>query len=289
MWNALHQAYLNLPNYKVIENHQATEPDLAVIYFSSLGTFSPEKYKQRLETDYFEFHRNPVRRAGRHIYIRDVALSFYMMGINSEINTIDKLLELLAKLTAGKKVITVGVSSGGFMAMLAGAYLKAQYVISISGIIDVTPQNGGYAKGACPWANLWENKYLDNRTLIEASDVPVFQFEASRCAVDFPNAEKMRKLKNVFLINIDSDQHGGQLATLCIAPLLNLSFQELVDLWKRYEGKVVSQWNINRSLLPLKHLLRVYLTKLRKNLFKFKFKKDKKQIVLFGITLINHK
>lgn len=286
-WDALHRFYLENPNYKIIDTPAADEPDLAVIYFSSLGTFNHDKWQQRLETDYYEFHRNPVRRAARHIYVRDVAVAFYMMGINSEVNTIDKLLELLQKLTKGYKVVTIGVSSGGFMAMLAGAYLKAQYVISISGIIDVGPQKPGFAAGASPWAGPWDFKYLDNHEIVEKSGVPVFQFESSRCKVDFPNAEKMRKMQNVRIFNIDSDSHGGQLNSLCIAPLVNMSFERLEALSRRFNGRVISQWTINRTLLPLKHLLRIYLTLFRKKLFKFKFKPGRKHLTVLGITFID--
>ena len=287
-WDALHRFYLENPNYKIIETPDAAEPDLAVIYFSSLGTFNHDKWQQRLETDYYEFHRNPVRRAGKHIYVRDVALAFYMMGVNSKVNSIEKLLELLQNLTAGYKVVTVGVSSGGFMAMLAGAYLKAQYVISISGIIDVGPQQPGFAAGASPWAGPWNFNYLDNRKIVESSGVPVFQFESSRCSVDFPNAEKMRQMQNVRIFNIDSDSHGGQLNSLCIAPLLNLSFDQIEALSRRYSGKIISQWTINRTLLPLKHLLRIYLTLFRKKLFKFKFKPGRKHLTILGITFIDY-
>ena len=173
------------------------------------------------------------------------------------------------------------------MAMLAGAYLRAQYVISISGIIDVGPQQPGFAAGASPWAGPWDFKYLDNHEMVEKSGVPVFQFESSRCEVDFPNAEKMRKMQNVRVFNIDSASHGGQLNSLCIAPLVNMSFDRLEALSRRFDDQVISQWTINRTLLPLKHLLRIYLTLFRKKLFKFKFKPGRKHLTILGITFID--
>ena len=77
------QFYNTKKNFKVEDNPRAEEPDLAVIYFSSLGIYTDENYMKALTSDYYEFHRNPIRRAGRHIYVRDVCRAFYLNGINS--------------------------------------------------------------------------------------------------------------------------------------------------------------------------------------------------------------
>ena len=45
------------------------------------------------------------------IYIRDIWLSWYVVGINAKYNTIDALIRKMREETEGMQVITVGVSS----------------------------------------------------------------------------------------------------------------------------------------------------------------------------------
>lgn len=140
MFDLLKPIYENQDNYKIIDNPDAAEPDLVAIYFLSVGWCSPKNVHTRIAEDYYEFRRNQVKRAGRHIYVRELALASYAIGINPQINTIDKLLILLQEKTAGyKKIVTMGSSGGGFMAMISGVYLHAQYIISLSGPIDLLP------------------------------------------------------------------------------------------------------------------------------------------------------
>lgn len=58
-------------------------------------------------------------------YIRDIWLSWYVVGINAKYNTIDALIRKMREETEGMQVITVGVSSGGFIAAILASSLKA--------------------------------------------------------------------------------------------------------------------------------------------------------------------
>lgn len=67
------------------------------------------------------------------IYIRDIWLSWYVVGINAKYNTIDALIRKMREETEGMQVITVGVSSGGFIAAILASSLKASYCLDFAG------------------------------------------------------------------------------------------------------------------------------------------------------------
>lgn len=290
MFELLKSVFESQDNYKIIDNPKATEPDLAVIYFSSNGWSSPKNAATRVSDDYYEFHRNQVKRAGRHIYIRDVSLAFYLQGINPQINSIDKLLEFLQEKTKGyKKVVTLGVSSGGYLAMIAGSYLKAQYAISFSGQITLQHYMD-YLKQLPSWIN-WQSssdqKYFDIAELVNDGNIPVYHFEAIRCAADIPNWQTMLMLPNARVFSIDNEYHGTSINAVCTGIVVNQKQAELEKVYQQFQGGTISEWQINSALLSFKQLCAVYFKKMRKSLIKIKFSKKESLIILFGITFYN--
>lgn len=283
-----HSYYLNHQNYKVIDNPKASEPDLAVIYFSSVGLFSAKNYVTRLENDYYEFHRNRVERAGRHIYIRDVALAIYTIGINPQINTIPKVLELLQELTQGYRVVTLGVSGGGYMAMLAGTYLKADYAVSLSGVVHFDHVSD-YFKTLPAWVN-WRPGYEEYYNIVDRikdDGLDIFQFDAGRCREDIENAELMRPVKGTHLITVDYPVHAGEVDAPAVGQIINMTKPQLQDLFDSFHGQMISKFALNWKVLPWKIWLSFYFKKLRKNFIRLKFSKKGNLIVLLGIPLLN--
>ena len=283
-----HQYYLNNPNYKVIDNPDASDPGLAVIYFSSVGLFSEKNYQTRLENDYYEFHRNRVERAGRHIYIRDVALAVYTIGINPQINSIPKVLELLKKLTEGYRVVTLGVSGGGYMAMLAGTYLNADYAVSFSGVVHFDHVYEYFTKlpGWINWQPGYE-EYYNIVSRIKDGGLDIFQFDAGRCQEDIDNALLMRPVKGTHLINVDYSVHAGEVDAPAVGQIINMNKSQLLELFKHFKGRMISKRALNFQVLPWKIFLSFYFKKLRKNFFRVKFGKKGSLIVVLGIPLVN--
>ena len=60
-------------------------------------------------------------------------LSWYVVGVNVKYNTIDALIRKMREETEGMQVITVGVSSGGFIAAILASSLKASYCLDFAG------------------------------------------------------------------------------------------------------------------------------------------------------------
>lgn len=289
MFELLKPVYHNEDNYKIIDNPNAEEPDLAVIYFSSIGWCSEKNVRTRINNDYYEFHRNPVKRAGRHIYIRDVALAIYTNGINKTINNIDKLLEFLEEKTKGYKVITMGTSSGGYMAMIAGGHLKAQYAISISGPVDINYCEG-YLSKLPDWVEYnspEKRKYFNIEPFLRNDNIPIFHFEAIRCLTDIPSWKTMLTIPNVRVFSLDNELHGGPIDAKCTGVLINKNQDELQAIFEKYKGRIISKFQINRGILSFGELCQLYFKKFRKSFLKIKFSKKESLVIILGITFYN--
>lgn len=72
--------YQHKENYKIIDNPDAAEPSLCAVSFPASG-YIPKALPPSLDADYYEFHRNPVRRAGRNIYVTMFCCLFIWMGL----------------------------------------------------------------------------------------------------------------------------------------------------------------------------------------------------------------
>ena len=116
--------------------------DRCYIFCASNDLFYPDERevfrKVIIEKDRFEWSRisssdQIVKNAGRVILIRDIFKQWYVTGINSRINTMDKLIEHLRKLCKGYKVVTVGSSAGGYAAAVIAAMLNGEICIDLAG------------------------------------------------------------------------------------------------------------------------------------------------------------
>ena len=121
--------------------------NLCAIYFSSNDIYYPNTLKSFdysiTGRDKYEWKRNKLPNASKHIFIRDIRKQWYIGGINSKINTASKLAEFLKNETAGFTTYTIGSSAGGFAAILFGSLLKVNRVYAFNAQLNlgVTMQN----------------------------------------------------------------------------------------------------------------------------------------------------
>lgn len=125
-------------NYK-IEYTQPSESNgssICAIYFSSNGIYFPNTEKTFLDVivkkDRYEWYCTRVKKASKHIFIRDVFKQWYIKGINSQICSQKDLFEFLKKETSGYEVITIGSSAGGYASALFGSQLGASLSLAFS-------------------------------------------------------------------------------------------------------------------------------------------------------------
>ena len=129
-------------NYDIEYNDSdKVEDDLCVIYFSSNEIYYPNTNQafdySIIKRNKYEWQRNRLTQAHKHIFIRDIRKQWYIGGINSRINSPLKLSEFLKKETDGYRVFCVGSSAGGFAAILFGSLLKVDRVYAFNAQLNL--------------------------------------------------------------------------------------------------------------------------------------------------------
>ena len=129
------------PHHKVTDNikiRHGKKDGIAYIFCSSNSLYKKDDRQdfvsKVVNKDKFEWEN--ITQDIDHekiIYIRDIWLSWYVVGVNAKYNTIDALIKKMREETEGMQVITVGVSSGGFIAAILASSLKASYCLDFAG------------------------------------------------------------------------------------------------------------------------------------------------------------
>ncbi len=113
------------------------------IYFSSNALYYPNTLEcfdtKIVKNNRYEWTRRCVTGNNiANIYVRDLFKQWCVVGINSNLNSLDKVADFLKSLVKHKKVITVGSSAGGYLATVFGILLDADVVFNFSGQFVLT-------------------------------------------------------------------------------------------------------------------------------------------------------
>ena len=128
------------------EEYVHSEGHECYIFFSSNGLYMTKSFNQfenaiiignRYEWKSVATALKRRKKIGKVIYVRDIYENFYIYGSSSVLSSIDLIMDYLKSLVVGYQVTTVGISSGGYMAVIAGCILNAKRVFSISGQFDL--------------------------------------------------------------------------------------------------------------------------------------------------------
>ena len=150
----------------------------------------------------------------RNVFVRDVKKQWYLDGINSEINSIPKLVDFLKTLSEGMETVCVGNSAGGYAASLVGSLMDANRVLNFSGQFELnsfieSDADRGLNPVVLRHSHLSESREVFNiRKIIENSRVPQLYMYPEGCPLDRRQAEVVEGLKNVHVIRLDSSDHG---------------------------------------------------------------------------------
>ncbi|MCQ2521319.1 MAG: hypothetical protein MJ105_02980 [Lachnospiraceae bacterium] len=241
--------FRSVDNYKIIDT--GAENARCLLCFAGNLIYYPNEEnafrKSILEEDRFEYENitsdKKIRNHfGRIIYFRDVYKQWYMSGLNKDYDSLDKFLSLLAELTKGYEVYTMGNSAGGFMAMLAGCYLHAKCVYSFSGqfdlwhVLDAEPVLSAYKEDES------FHKYYNLQSLLEESQTVVYYFQPAQCKIDVKQYAYVQDIKNVIRIPFATDQHGASINSASYKYVLTMADCKKDKLFRKIasKGKMVS-------------------------------------------------
>ena len=176
---------------------------------------------------------------GKIIYVRDVYKNHYINGVNSSLSSIEKTVEHLRESTKGYAVTTVGISSGGYMAAIAGCKLQAKRVFCISGQFDLnkhlTEKNMSVFRNINP-------EYCRIDDLIAShNNIPVYYFCPINCSHDYENYKLVKNIENVMCFLFPDKIHAATVYPFNFPDLLCLSNERLNILEKHYHGKTINK------------------------------------------------
>ena len=134
------KVYQDQDNY-LIEYSEEVPKKYCIIYFSSNDIYYPNTenafIEQLLGKNRFEWYKTRINYGHKHIFIRDIQKQWYLGGINSRIDTPEKLIAFLKNETKGYLVIAIGSSAGGFASIIYGQLLNAERIYSFNGQFEI--------------------------------------------------------------------------------------------------------------------------------------------------------
>ena len=223
------QVYCSQDNYK-IEFSDSTVKDCVAVYFSSNAIFYPNEEdvfrKTIIDRDRYELQRMKIKRANKHIFVRDIFKKWYLSGINSDINTIDKLVELIKRETAGyKEILVCGISGGGYISVIVGSKIHADIILCLDGQWNLEIENESLARlfaEAPP-----ELKNYGNIAKEEYNNPNIFYLVSAFSKDDKKHLGGAKKLKNIHIIRFVNTHHGVPFLKPALPVVLNMSYKQL--------------------------------------------------------------
>jgi len=233
------KAYETLNNYRIITNSKLNNKK-ALVFFSSNGIYYPNTEdaveKTIFESGRFEWRNTLPKNFEKIILLRDVYKTWYLKGINLQIDSIDKLQEFLKQELEGFTIQTAGVSSGGYGSVLFALLLNASRAFSFAGQFSLhhllnNPEDiayNPYLYQQCQNPNY--SKFYDLRPLMANSTTEIFYFLPQESEIDRYQASLVQNFPKVHTIAIRSQEHSVNLLRPCLKNIFNLSSQYLIKL-----------------------------------------------------------
>jgi hypothetical protein len=278
--SGVQEVYQTQLNYEILDCDPNSK--LCAIYFSSHAIYFPntdEAFEEMLvKPNRFEWKRNILKKARKCIFIRDVQKQWYLEGINSSLNSIEKLLEFLKHETAGLEVICIGNSAGGYAATLFGCLLNAKYIFNFCGQFYLDCFLNEQDRASNPILEKYENteishNYYDLQEVIQSSDVPILFLFPKYSVQDVKQAAHVSSIKNIYKLEFKTETHGQTCFPINFLDLFSTEFSKITSLTEKFKGEVISPTQfslyISGYLKTITFLSSRYLREFKANLKNF--------------------
>lgn len=250
--------YINEKNY-CIEINEHSNNNICAVYFSSNGIYADTEKDFEyaiIQKNRFEWKNTRINNAKKSIFLRDINKNFYIDGINSTINNIDKVIDFLRKETKGYDIVTIGSSAGGYMAIVAGVLLQAKCVYSFCGILSLRLLYGQNTFDRFKEGN--QKKIIDSKeknqyydfitTHMQESNVLIFHFN-SQMKMDIDQAHLTKGHFNIFSFDMKNKNHRYPVYIFNFKDIINYGYDKLRDLSMKYCDKKISNFKLSVELI----------------------------------------
>lgn len=237
-------------NYECVDT--GIKSNWCYVLFSSNGLYYPDTKevfeeqivkKNRYEWKWVVKNSEIPTKAGKIIYVRDIHKIWYSYGINSRENTIDKTLDLLKTLTKGYRVVTIGSSAGGYMAVLAAIKLEACYCLNFSGQYKIS--------------DAFSNPYKDISGMLDYYTGEIFYFVPAYCKNDIEQYQLVENKKCVKRFLFNDDRHASTMLTGNMPYIVGNSADKLQRLYMVYSGKKIGKIGFLFHTVPITQWMRL--------------------------------
>lgn len=258
-----------------IINEYENNSNLVVIYFSGNGLYYPnteEAFIQRIiKENRYEWQHYKIYHVKKEMFFRDIHKSWYITGINEEIDSIDKLVEFIKlNLPEDSVIVTVGNSAGGYMAALVGTIIGAEWVLDFSGQSNLLLSNAHNPYVQRFLQDEGRSKYFDlNRVWLEYTKPLIFYFWSGDNGYDIEQFYAVKDHKFFLSFCFKTKRHEQTMYNFNLPIVLNMKKEELLQLHARYSTRhKISRFAFSVSVCGLlctcKNILNRLLNKWRK-------------------------
>lgn len=224
----------SLENIKIVKRENKS--GYCYIYFSGNGLYedTEDNFNQAIFLkDRYEWEKRNSSIPELKIFVRDIFKQWYIVGISKKCPSIDSMIDYLRNLSAGYKIVTVGCSAGGYMAVLAGIKLNAEMVINFSGQYDLMSR----VKSNPLLRQFSGGKYCDISDMVYQASTPIFYFYPEENQDDRYQASVVKNSKNILAFPLKSSAHGIVVSKDVAVKILNMSLTDLQKLYSKVRGK----------------------------------------------------
>ena len=204
------------------------------------------------------------------IFLRDPKFSFYINGIDENLNTADKVIDLIIKITQGLDVYCIGYSSGAYMSMILGClHQNVKRVFNFGGIINILDWHGAYHNydyrdlEVVKNATNKQKKFFNIETLLTNSSTRIYSFYAANCQADVSILESLDRLNlsNNQIIKFDTCKHGDYCLPFDYKLLFLKTDKQLDVLFSKFKNRTISPIKFSFALQGPFKLFISFITK----------------------------
>jgi hypothetical protein len=258
-------------NNYLIEYSKDIAKKYCIIYFSSNDIYYPNTEaafrSQLISKNNFEWYKTRISIGHKHIFVRDIQKQFYLAGINSKLNSSQKLLHFLKDETDGYQTITVGSSSGGFASVTYGQLLNAVKIYSFNGGFEISSKLITSNERINPL--IFRNKedmklrlWFDTRNFIN-NPSSIYYFQSTKSEWDLNQYSNVKDL-SIHRIQFKNSRHGIPFLKTNLPFVLNCSTEDLQKMTGRIIHPLIFSFNTVGSIQTIFNLNKLLLIGLKK-------------------------
>ena len=217
------------------------------VFPSSNGLFFPNTFevfqREIVEEDKYEWEGiscEPLQDSKR-LFLRDIHKQWYLRGVSRDLPSVDSIIELVRQQSKYKKVRLVGSSAGGYLSVILGLSLNAEFVLSFSGQfqLDATARDDPIENTLV--VNNLDSKYHRLNFLFEKNcTTPIFYFVGEGSERDQIDAKIAGSFRNVFVFRLRSEIHGVPFLPFVLKYLIVYDVDRLKSLHTECDSVVLT-------------------------------------------------